>query len=441
VLPPQLHAHAVLLSSTPAASSNVAVAPSEIRLVFSERPERAFTHIALFAPGGASVALDSVVVGPGNSAAARIVGPLVAGEYLVVWRTVARDGHALRGDFVFSIAPDAVGIAPPGTPPPPARQGIPSPSPAMQSADYAPIATLLRWLTLAGVVALIGTVVFRVLIVSRLAREMSPDVAAAYIPPLLDGAARLGLSAAIVALVAAIFRLAVQSLALDADGTAGAGLTRLLGATTWGNAWLVHVVGILVAAVGFVRARRGQSRAWALTAAGALVLTSGLALTGHAVTVPRYAAAAVAGHAVHAIAAAGWLGSLLVIAAVALPLSFRLQRDDRWTVVADIATVFSPAALAFAGTTVAAGVFIAWLQVPSFAALLTSEYGRVLLVKLVLVGVTVLIGAYNWRRVRPSLGALPGARRLRRSATIELAFAALVLAVTAVLVATPMPLP
>jgi putative copper export protein/methionine-rich copper-binding protein CopC len=440
-LPRVLLAHVVLLSSAPAPNSNVAVAPSEIRLVFSERPERDFTHIALFAPGGGSVALDSVAAGPGNSVSARIRGALIPGEYLVVWRTVARDGHPLRGEFFFAIAPDAVGLTRPDLGAAPPAEGIPPQSAAMQIADYAPFATLLRWLTLASVVALIGAVAFRGVIVARLARGMPDDVAAAYIPPLLNNAARLGLGAAVVVFVVALLRLGLQSLALEAGTAGGVGLTRLLVATTWGHAWLVHAAGILAAIAGFVLVRRGRPGAWAVAAGGALVLTAGLAFSGHAVAVPRYVALAIAAHAVHILAAAGWLGSLLVIATVALPLSFRLQREDRWTVVADVVNVFSPAALIFAGTTVAAGVLIAWLQVPSFDALFASEYGRVLLVKLGLVGVTALIGAYNWRRVRPTLGAMPGARRLRRSAVSELGLAALVLAVTAVLVATPMPMP
>ena len=49
------------------------------------------------------------------------------------------------------------------------------------------------------------------------------------------------------------------------------------------------------------------------------------------------------------------------------------------------------------------------------------------------------LGAWNWRRVRPALGAAPGAGRLRRSATAELLIGAALLGVTAVLVALPSP--
>jgi putative copper export protein len=82
----------------------------------------------------------------------------------------------------------------------------------------------------------------------------------------------------------------------------------------------------------------------------------------------------------------------------------------------------------------------AWFHLGSVGALTTSAYGRTLLVKLALLALVVATGAYNWRRVRPNLVDGCGARRLRRSAWVELAVGAAVLAVTAVLVATPLPM-
>ena len=46
-------------------------------------------------------------------------------------------------------------------------------------------------------------------------------------------------------------------------------------------------------------------------------------------------------------------------------------------------------------------------------------------------------GAYNWLRVRPTLGTSEATARLKKSATTELALGVAVIAVTAVLVALP----
>lgn len=51
----------------------------------------------------------------------------------------------------------------------------------------------------------------------------------------------------------------------------------------------------------------------------------------------------------------------------------------------------------------------------------------------------VVTDAYNWRRVLPALGQPIATSRLLRSSLVELGAALLVLTVTAVLVATPMP--
>lgn len=61
------------------------------------------------------------------------------------------------------------------------------------------------------------------------------------------------------------------------------------------------------------------------------------------------------------------------------------------------------------------------------------------MVKLVLVLIVVVLGAWNWKRVRPSLGTEGTEQIIRRSATMELMFAALVLIATSALVTLPSP--
>jgi len=57
----------------------------------------------------------------------------------------------------------------------------------------------------------------------------------------------------------------------------------------------------------------------------------------------------------------------------------------------------------------------------------------------VFVLMVVVMGAWNWKRVRPSLGETGSEDTIRRSSTMELTFAALVLVATAVLVSLPSP--
>ncbi len=141
----------------------------------------------------------------------------------------------------------------------------------------------------------------------------------------------------------------------------------------------------------------------------------------------------------HVLGAGGWLGTLLAILLAGIPTAWQAGPSQRGAAVAELVNAFSPVALACAGLAAVTGLFAAWVHLGTLPALWQSTYGRTLLVKLAVLSVVAATGAYNWRRVRPALGGDPATARLRRSASLELAVAAAVIAITAVLVATPPP--
>lgn len=98
---------------------------------------------------------------------------------------------------------------------------------------------------------------------------------------------------------------------------------------------------------------------------------------------------------------------------------------------------FSPTALACASLISVTGVFAAWLHLGMVSGLWQTAHGVMLLLELAILSVVAATGAYDWRRVEPALGDASGAGRLRRSASVEVAVGALVIVVTAGLVATP----
>ena len=85
------------------------------------------------------------------------------------------------------------------------------------------------------------------------------------------------------------------------------------------------------------------------------------------------------------------------------------------------------------------GLITAYRHLNPLSSLFTTPYGWALLVKLALVAAVFSLGAWNWRRQRPSLGGEGAAISIRRSSAKELAVAAIVLAVTAILVSLPAP--
>ena len=256
-------------------------------------------------------------------------------------------------------------------------------------------------------------------------------------------AASVGLGASVTLLAVALLRLVAQSVAMHgaADAFDATFVSTMLANTIWGWGWILQVVATIVAIAAFRSARRARSVVgWSIATVACAALALTPALSGHAAAAPRLTGLAIALDTLHVIGAAGWLGSLLLVVVAGIPVAMRVDQGRRGAVVARLVSAFSPTALIFAGIVVVTGLFAGWLHIGFSAALWESAYGRTLLIKLGILSVVMATGAYNWLRVRPALGDDLGARRIRRSATVEVGVAVLVLIATAVLVATPPPM-
>jgi putative copper export protein len=143
----------------------------------------------------------------------------------------------------------------------------------------------------------------------------------------------------------------------------------------------------------------------------------------------------------HEVAASLWLGTLMVllIAGISSALRRTVPSEERGRLVAEMVSHFSPLALTAAGLLGTTGVITAWRHLKHWNALWTTPYGFAFVAKLCVVAIVVALGAWNWRRMAPQLGNEEAAVAITRSATAELSFAAIVLAVTALLVSLPSP--
>lgn len=97
-------AHAKLESSLPKANSELAGAPAEIRLRFNEPLEAAFSKIALIDANQAAITLPAIAIDKADPAVMFAAPPpLKPGRYEVRWTAMTRDGHKVRGQYVFSV--------------------------------------------------------------------------------------------------------------------------------------------------------------------------------------------------------------------------------------------------------------------------------------------------------------------------------------------------
>jgi len=440
--PARAWAHAHLKRSDPAAGSRLVTSPQVIRFWFSERPELSMTFISMKDPSGKDFALGSPEVDRSDPllVSVRVSQPLPARRYTVAWQTAASDGHPSHGTFSFVVlgeAPlSAIGRSRVGaagdtigdgdaalTAPTLAKNGEEGDAAASMSN------ALARTFSFLGLLVLIGATTFRTLVLRR-ARGIDGEVRAR----MESLAAVLGLAASVLVILGALARIFLESEMMSAmPGMQTMSMTDMAMHTQWGFALRLELVVALVALVSFVLAARRLRGAWPVASIMAIVLALTPALAGHAAASPRFTGLMIGSDFLHVLGGASWLGSLLAVMVIGVPLSLTLDSVGRWSSIASLVNSFSPIALGSAAIVVVSGLIASWVHLEHLSALWQTTYGQVLLLKLFLVAIALTIGAYNFRRVQPQLLTESGSVRLRRSAAIELSVGLLILLVTGVL--------
>ena len=295
--------------------------------------------------------------------------------------------------------------------------------------------TLAEWATYLGLLSFIGACAARFLVVGPTLSSIPESGLRRTVDRRLRNAAAVSATATVFAV---ILRLYAQTYSVfGLDGPVTAELMRVIGIESrWGGWWRPQAMAAAAAALATVWVAAQPRFGWTVAAIGALALAVTLPLTGHAMA---YAPHALSWglQILHVIAAGVWIGTLATL--VWIILALRGQPDDPDGRVATLIDRFSPLALLAVATAIATGGITAALYVESFANLVGTSYGRVLLGKTTLVVATGAVGAYNWRRLRPVLGTRASTALLLRSGGFELLLAVLLLAATGLLVHLPMP--
>lgn len=237
-----------------------------------------------------------------------------------------------------------------------------------------------------------------------------------------DRLIRVGLAGIGVAALASAARIPIISgmLGGDLSDLANETLIGIVVKAGEGRATALRLVGLLVAAVGFYVPRL---RFIGIMTGIAFVCVS-FALIGHARAVePRPFGDGLL--VVHLLGLTYWIGALY-------PL-WQLTGSADVGRLGAIAGAFGRIALYVVAALVAAGGILLWLLIGDPAAMLTSDYGRLVLGKLVLVALLLTLAALNKLRLTPRLeaGDAPAAAALRRSILAEMLVVGLILLITA----------
>ena len=451
VIPATLLAHARLVRSEPAAGAK-GVAPTRIRLFFSEEPVVAMTRLHLVGAAGDTVELSSPRVDSSDAHVliADVTGRVGAGGYTLTWSTAARDGHASKGSFSFSVE----GAAPSGADTASKSSAaavtarVDSEKTAMRQEEAsdsmqakAPVTVagvLTRLLGYASIFLIVGAVIFKTFVLPRAGAaegDALMDVAS-------TNAATLGMVASVGSLIATILKLVQESSDMPEIG-----MPAMAFSSAWGWSLIVAAIAAVFALFGFWRAHSAAGTSgnsgWRIALIAAVPLVVAPAFGGHAIASDQ-AWLAVPADIIHVGAGSVWLGTLTVIIVVGISAALKTSDSSAGSRIASFINVFSPMALVCGAAVVITGVTAAFIHVPRLGAFLTSaywytSYGSALYRKLVFVVLLMLVGAWNFRRTKPRLSRDGAVTPLRRVATLEIVLATVVLGLTSILVALAMP--
>ena len=172
--------------------------------------------------------------------------------------------------------------------------------------------------------------------------------------------------------------------------------------------------------------------------AAALGLTAAIAWTGHAgSTAGEIGILHLTADTLHLVAAAAWVGGLISL----VLLLAETRRDLAYASFAVAATQrFSTLGIASVGTLLLTGVVNAWILVGSFNALLVSDYGNVLTLKICLFVFMLAFAAVNRFLLTPRLALTAAAEpqltslhQLARNSGIEIALGLTIYGIVGVL--------
>jgi putative copper resistance protein D len=215
-------------------------------------------------------------------------------------------------------------------------------------------------------------------------------------------------------------------------------LSTVLNETQFGTVSEIRLAMAVILAGCLVYDRFRLARRFGL--ATALGLVAAIAWTGHAgSTAGDMGIVHLTADTLHLLAASAWIGGL-----VSLVILLSATRRDRTpaalSFARDATERFSTMGVAIVVVVPATGIVNAWILVGSLHALLVTEYGRLLLLKIALFAVMLVVAAVNRFWLTPRLASPRGSepkpdvlRRLTRNSMIEIALALAIFAIVGVL--------
>ncbi|HEY4375611.1 MAG TPA: copper resistance protein CopC, partial [Acidimicrobiales bacterium] len=373
-LAPAASAHAVLQESSPGNGATVQAAPTQVTVRFDEAVTISAGSLRVFDADGHRV--DAGLPRHGDHASTvevDVKDHLAKGTYLVAWRVISADTHPVHGGFEFNY----------GHPTDVAASTVKALFASTADRPYQVAGAILRWFSYLTALFAAGGMVFLLFAQQDLGRESTR---------------RLVTWSALAAIPLAAAAIPIQAALATGEGFGSITQHGVFGeAASDGLGIQIVVVGLgALAIVLAVRRLTGQAQA-IVGYLGAAATSLGFVLAGHSRTTdPEWLV--VPTDIAHLAAAAVWFAGVVLLVVVVRRRTAETTRDAVTTVVR-----FSSLATVAVFVVSIAGLVLAWREVGSIHALVSTTYGWLVIAKMGLAALIIWAGAYNHYRLLPAL--------------------------------------
>lgn len=410
IVPLQSKAASILLRSDPPANKLLLTAPSAVHLWFSEDLNPVGSTVMVQNAEHRRVDLRTYT--KGDELIVLLQSPLQPGVYTASWRTLASyDGQTLTGAFTFGVTgPD--GALPQGANLARVDNAFGATPIASGQFDLASVLYgLMQALLALGAIFWVGTLFWRAFITRK---QVSAEQQAIREREERLFEQQLAQPLLILLLCANIGLLLSNSLALaQGEGTQVIPATvQLLTTGGFGTYWLLQQLLLIVALLlptkatpATTGAQPSQSSflAWGRSALGCALLLL-FALSGHgASTISGSPLLGLASDWLHWLGTALWVGGMFYVAWVYLPALRSQTSLTQSKALLKTLGAFSPLALTGLLLLLVTGPFSTSLHLQSWEQLLSTSYGRTLMVKCLLLGLLLGVGTIQDLLIRPRL--------------------------------------
>ena len=385
------YGHAFVISSTPSPSQSLTSSPSKVTVLFSEPIDLKYSEIKVLDADGKQIDNKDANYLPGDQTGVSVsVSNLKDGVYTVSTNVLSQtDGHVTKNAFVFAVGEAKI------------------PTNATKTEDqstqvYVPEA-IARFPALLGQVMIVGASFATLWLwkpISNISwlRER-----------LLSAKAQIDLRLATFFLIASIILLISDFAMIFVQAMAINGSLIDVLTTRFGNLLIVRtVLSLVVLGISIFEFRRKKQSGFSLTREENIgIFSVGIALLitttmiGHGAGAKELSAVIV--DFVHNLVSSLWIGGIIYIAFILIPILRKVVSDQDEKICAMLIWIprFSTIVVIILGIISFTGPFLLYTLEGNMDLLLPSYYGKTLLVKLLFGAVMIIIGGYNQAVIFP----------------------------------------